>query len=80
MDNGHFDTLYTDTNMKSISHLPDPNNSIGNEDQKNNNRLYKGGGRFFSLFKQSQDLEKHIDQIMLANKFLQLSRKFTIKC
>lgn len=48
--------------MNSISHLPDPNNSIGNEDKKNNNRLYKGGGCFLSLFKQSQHLEEHTEQ------------------
>lgn len=45
--------------MKSVSHLPDPNNSVGDEDKKNNQRLYKGGDRLLSFFKQSQHLDKH---------------------
>ena len=45
--------------MKSPSHLPDTNNSIGYEDKKNDNRLNKGGGRLLSFLKQCQRLGEH---------------------
>lgn len=45
--------------MKSVSHLPDTNNSIGYEDKKNDNRLNKGGGRLLSFLKQCQRLGEH---------------------
>lgn len=41
------------------SHLPDSDNSISNEDQKNDNRLNKGSGRLLSLLKQGQHLDDH---------------------
>lgn len=50
-----------------MSHLPDPDNSVGNEDEKNNNRLDKGGGCLLSLLKQSQHLYGHKEHIILAD-------------
>lgn len=55
-------TLYI---MKSVSYLPDSNNSISNEDKKNNKRLNKGSGCLLSLLKQSQHLDEHREHIML---------------
>lgn len=52
-------TLYTETPVKSVSHLPDPDDSVGDEDKKNNDRLNKGGGCLLSLLKQSQHLDEH---------------------
>lgn len=45
--------------MKGASHLPDPDNSVGDEDKKNDNGLNKGGGCLLSLLKQSQHLDEH---------------------
>lgn len=40
------------------SHLPDADNSVSDEDEENDNRLNKGGGRFLSFLKQSQHLNE----------------------
>lgn len=53
--------------MKSVSHLPDPDNSVSDEDKKNNNGLNKGGGCLLSLFKQSQHLNEHRVHMILAD-------------
>lgn len=62
------DTIHKDTE-KSVSHLPDPDNSVGNEDKKNNNRLNKGGGCLLSLLKQSQHLYEHTEHRSSAEFF-----------
>lgn len=56
--------------MKSVSHLPDPDNSVGDEDEKNNNRLDKGGGCLLSLLKQSQHLCEQIVDMTLADRHI----------
>lgn len=45
--------------MKRASHLPDTDNSVGDEDKKNDDRFNKGGGRLLPFFKQSQHLDDH---------------------
>lgn len=45
--------------MKSVSHLPDTDNSVGDEDKKNDDRLNKGRGCLLSFLKQSQHLDDH---------------------
>lgn len=63
---------------KSVSHLPDPDHSIGDEDEKNNNRLNKGGGCFLSLLKQSQHLHEHTGHVTLADILYCNSRSPTV--
>lgn len=63
---------------KSVSHLPDPDHSIGDEDEKNNNRLNKGGGCFLSLLKQSQHLDEHTGHVTLADILYCNSRSPTV--
>lgn len=43
---------------RRASHLPDTDNGISDEDEENDNRLNKGGGRFLSFLKQSQHLDE----------------------
>lgn len=52
---------------KSVSHLPDPDNSVGDEDKKNDNGLHKGGGCLLSFLKQSQHLHEHTGHITLVD-------------
>lgn len=55
--------------MRSVSHLPDADNGVGDKDQEDDDGLHEGGGRFLSFLKQSQHLhEKRTRKDILHDK------------
>lgn len=55
----------------SASHLPDPDDCVGDKDEKNNNGLNKGGGCLVSLLKQSQHLDRQRTHTLSRSIILQ---------
>lgn len=52
---------------KRVSHLPDSDDGVGDEDKENDKRLDVGGGRLLSLLKHGQHLDKHTGRNTLAD-------------